>query len=319
MRITIDDDVRGEPRALVPLPAPADPRPLTNPRSSGDPRPLDLRVDHEETPATDGRRSAERKGLTIAVIGHLALFGALSANLSSPPPPVPGSPMEVTIFDPGIPSFGDPNGDDAPPRPSTTTAAPVDAQPAPVPETEEAVDPEAPTSAVSETPTPAPDPQPKPDPAPERPAQTPQQAASQQPSTAPARPAVTPSQDVGTGALAVGARTHGDAKGLDASLSAVVGRAVATRMRACWDPPTSGVPRDAASILVVRYARDGTIEGTPTVTRLVNQRETQVTQLNQWEASAVDALRRCSPLGLSPVLYPYWREVEVQLFGAPGA
>lgn len=309
MRITKDDQDAGDPRPLVidrsPVPAVAI-------------GVLADRIVPEPTPRESLGRT-ERVGIGAAVAGHVALFVLLSANLSDPPPlPVPGSPMTVTIMDPGIASFGEANGDDAPPPPTAETSAPTDAQAAPSPRTDAAPDPQAPTTAVSDAPSDA-VPEPKPADAPPRPAEAPSKATSENETPRPARPLTTPSQDVGTGALAVGARTHGDAKGLDASLSAVVGRAVATRMRACWEPPTSGVRRDTASILVVRYTRDGMVDGDPVVTRLVDQKEVPVTVLNQWETSAVDALRRCSPLGLSPVLYPYWREVEVQLFGAPGA
>lgn len=309
MRITKDDRQGGSPRPLVIDRSPAPIVPIGA---------LAGRAVPEPTPR---RRlsGTERAGLGAAVAGHLALFVLLSANLSTPQPlPVPGSPMTVTIMDPGIASFGSENGDDAPPPPTAQTKAPIDEQPAPTPETDATPDPTAPTSATSDAPSDA-VPEPKPADTPPRPSEAPAKATSDNQTPKPARPMTTPSQDVGTGALAVGARTHGDAKGLDASLSAVVGRAVATRMRACWEPPTSGVRRDTASILVVRYTRDGMVDGDPVVTRLVDQREVPVTVLNQWETSAIDALRRCSPLGLSPVLYPYWREVEVQLFGAPGA
>jgi hypothetical protein len=257
----------------------------------------------------------ERIALGCAAIGHVALIALMSTTFADEPP-VPGTPMQVTFFDPGLPSFGDPNGNDAPPRPSTETVAPVDTQPVPAPETTQPTDAEAAApsdeAAVSEVP-----PEPTPAEVPPKPAEAPAQATSRQSQQTNVLPVMSPSDEVGTGSLAIGATTHGDAKGLDPSLAAVVGQAVATRMRACWNPPTSGVRRDTASILIVRYAADGTLAGEPEVTRIINQQPVPVKDLNGYEASAVDALKRCSPVGLAPVLYPYWREVEVQLFGAP--
>jgi hypothetical protein len=260
--------------------------------------------------------TSERRGLAMAVVGHLVLFALLSARLSqTPPPPVPGSPMTVTIVDPGIPTNGDPRGDDAPPRPQAE-ASEAESDPAPSPETETPTA-EAPVTA-SESDVPAPTPDPVTKPAPPRTADRPAEATSPTPpSTRPAIIRQQPSEQVGTGELAVGASTHGDAKGLDSRLSAVVGQAVASRMRACWTPPSSGVPLDSGSRLVVRYAPDGSFQGVASIIRLVDQREVPVTEPNAWEASATDALRRCSPLGLAKVLYPYWREVEIQLYGAP--
>lgn len=280
-------------------------------------RPLTVLAPHAEGASVPAMRlgKLERIALGSAAIGHAILIALMSTTFASDPPP-PGTPMQVTFFDPGLPSFGDPNGDDAPPRPSTETVAPVDTQPVPSPETAEPTKANAPSPAENAT-TAEELPEPFPAEAPEKPAETPAQATSRQSQQAQVMPAMSPSDQVGTGSLAIGATTHGDAKGLDPSLAAVVGQAVATRMRTCWEPPKSGVRRDTASILIVRYAPDGTLAAEPEVTRIVNQQPVPVNELNSYEASAVDALKRCSPVGLAPVLYPYWREVEVQLFGAP--
>lgn len=286
-------------------------------------RPLLLGHEEDEEDAVEAQaprgrllESAERRGLALAVVGHVLLFALLSARFAqTPPPPVPGTPMTVTIVDPGIPMNGDPRGDDAPPRPEAE-ASETESDPAPSPETEEPATDAPVTPSESDVPSPSPEPVSKP--SPQKAADRPAEATSPTPpSTKPAIIRQQPSDRVGTGELAVGASTHGDAKGLDTRLSAVVGQAVATRMRACWTPPTSGVPLDTGSRLVVRYAPDGTFQGVASIIRLVDQRETTVTEPNAWEASAADALRRCSPLGLSKVLYPYWREVEIQLYGAP--
>lgn len=324
MRI-VSDDVAGEGRRLVATPLPEDAPAIRIGRADvdGDAAPITIGrnavgpIDQTDPEETSPRFStAERRGLAVAVVGHLVLFALLSAKLSqTPPPPVPGSPMTVTIVDPGIPTNGDPRGDDAPPRPQAETSE-TESDPAPSPETETPATDAPVTPSESEVPAPTPEPVTKP--APPKAADRPAEATSPTPpSTRPAIIRQQPSEQVGTGELAVGASTHGDAKGLDSRLSAVVGQAVATRMRACWTPPSSGVPLDSGSRLVVRYAPDGTFQGVASIIRLVDQREVPVTEPNAWEASATDALRRCSPLGLAKVLYPYWREVEIQLYGAP--
>jgi hypothetical protein len=253
----------------------------------------------EETRDDDRRRS-----LLVAVGLHALLFASFMIDLSPSKPRVPASSaMQVSYIQiPGDPPAGEAQGD-APPPPAKVAPEVRDAA--------ENVTETKPESKPDEVPSTTPDPDPtEAAPTPEAPAPV----AQAGPETT--RPV--PSDQVGTGSMALGAKTHGDAKGLNPGLMASVGQAVAGQVRACWTPPTTGVPANTASSVIVRYARDGTIDGEPSVIRLVDEQEVPVLIPDQWEAAAVEALRNCSPIKLPPSIYPYWREVEVQIFSVPG-
>lgn len=259
-----------------------------------------------ETPDEDGRKSA-----AIAVGLHVLLFASFMIDLSPSKPRVPASSaMQVSYIQiPGDPPAGEAQGD-APPPPAKVA-----------PEIRDAAENVAETKPETVPDQVAPIEQPSPsttrDPDPTEAAQTPE-APTPIAQAGPETTRPVPSDQVGTGSMALGAKTHGDAKGLNPGLMASVGQAVAGQVRACWTPPTGGVPANTASSVIVRYARDGTIDGEPRVIRLVDEQEVPVLIPDQWEAAAVEALRNCSPVKLPPSIYPYWREVEVQIFSVPG-
>ena len=262
----------------------------------------------DRIPVVKNMDSTKRKGaLGSAAVHTFALILTLGW-FESTPPPLPGTPTNLTVFDIGIPTNGVPTGDENPP---------LQAQDVQEEEEEERVDPDA-GEEEDESTTPIITDQPS-DITPESaaPAEAQEGAEQNDQSEIPETTTELPSDSLGTGTLAVGAMTHGDATGLDATLSAVIGQAVATRMGACWKPPTEGVPSDAYSRMVVRYDPQGEFLGVFSVIRLIDQQEVEVEALNTYEASAADALRRCSPLGLPSSLYVYWKEVEIQIFGAP--
>ena len=274
----------------------------------------------DRIPVVRDMDSTKRKGaLGSASVHFLALAFALGW-FSTTPPPLPGTPTNLTVFDIGIPSNGSPTGDDAP-APQAEDVQAEASQPEiendPEEETER-VDPDSGEETdVSTTPI-VDDEESEIQPESAAPAQEQEGAEQREDSSTPQTTTVQmPSDRTGTGSMAVGATTHGDATGLDPTLSAVIGQTVATRMGACWKRPTQGVPPDAYSRMVVRYDPNGEFLGVFSVIRLIDQQEVEVDSLNEYEQSAADALRRCSPLGLPSSLYAYWMEVEIQLFGAP--
>jgi hypothetical protein len=251
-------------------------------------------VDRPSLEVQDGD-GPRRVALAASLLLHAAVLGAMLIRVQSPPPPIPPGAMEVTyITVPGDPPSGDPKGDEAPARTS-----PSDVEPEPT------VDKVEPVENVP-TDTPVPDPEPKPIQPPVDESRPRPEAAQPGAVSDPARP--------GSGTLAMGARTHGNAQGLDPSLIASVSQALATRIRACWEQPVGRAPNDVASSIIVGYAQDGTIIGEPRVVHLVDEKEVPVTNPNEWEVQAVEAAKRCSPMQLPKVLYPYWREVEIQVY-----
>lgn len=276
----------------------------------------------DRIPVVKDMDSDKRKGALASVTVHLVALALTIGWAGSPPPPLPGTPTNLTVFDIGIPSNGIPTGDDSPPLQAEDVQE-EEAQPEVEGEEEEVerVDPDSGEEEDQST-TPSLSPE-ESDVTPEDAAPAADQDGGEQndESAEPQTTVELPSNEVGTGTLAVGATTHGDATGLDSTLSAVIGQAVATRMGACWKPPADGVPLDAYSQMVIRYSPKGEFLGVASVVRLVNQQEVEIDieadGLNEYEASAEDALRRCSPLGLPSSLYVYWKEVEIQLFGAP--
>lgn len=275
----------------------------------------------DRIPVVKNMDSDKRKGAIGSLSVHALVLALTLGWFESTPPPMPGTPTTLTVFDIGIPSNGDPNGDDAPPLQAEDIEE-EESQPE-VEAEEEEVERVDPDSGEEEDQSTIPSLSPEEseiEPESAAPAET-QEGAEQSESAETPQTTTLPSDEVGTGTMAVGATTHGDATGLDSTLAAVIGQAVATRMGACWKPPADGVPLDAYSRMVIRYSPKGEFEGILFVTRLIDQQEIEVDikkdGLNQYEASAEDALRRCSPLGLPSSLYPYWAEVEIQLFGAP--
>jgi hypothetical protein len=247
---------------------------------AADAMPLGSLRDHGDAGTKAVPDGSEAKALGLALALHVAVFAALSLHLSDPPPPSSGAMSVSYVVVPGDPPPGDPKGDSKPPP--KTVAEEKPAASAETPATD-GITPAASDAAPSDSPSP--------DKAPDSSAQ----AASD-----------------GTGSLALGARTHGDAQGLDGDLMASVGQAIATRIRTCWTPPKEA-PRDVAARIIARYAQDGTLEGDPIVVT-GSDPAVPVASPDQWQMQAVDAMRRCSPIGLPAFLYPYWREVEVQVY-----
>ncbi|QAY80347.1 hypothetical protein [Sphingosinicella sp. BN140058] len=239
----------------------------------------------------------ERAGLFGTVAVHALAIVLVTLRFADPLPPSGRTPaLDITFINlSSAPPAGSPDGDSAPPKPVEKPAA----------EAQE-VKPVEPDVAD-------PDPKPLPDsplksevPAP---AKSPAVLAAQAPE---ARLALVQ----GTGSIALGAKTHGDGTGLDGDLAAAVGNAVATQIRACWTAPEIEFPANLSIIMTASFDRDGSLMSEPTITRFVDETAETITEPNAFEIAALDAVTRCAPIQLPPTLYPYWREVDVQIFSS---
>jgi outer membrane biosynthesis protein TonB len=145
---------------------------------------------------------AERKGLAVALAGHILLFGALSLGLFAakvPKPPLADT-MDVTLTDKvGLTSAAPKVSTEAPAESQAPEQGPPEesAPPPPAPEPAPAPKPTppAPTPKAEPKPTPpkpTPKPEPKPKPAPEKPTPKPEKPSPKPaPPTPPKKPAKT--------------------------------------------------------------------------------------------------------------------------------
>ncbi len=236
-----------------------------------------------------------RRAIGAAIAIHAGLVTLLSLHLADPPPKPPEAGMQVSLIDLGdLPPNGDINGNTAPPRPNESQA--IEADEVPVEPTDKPVVEDA--EPVDEMPSE--------DPTPEKLID----GSPPQPSSAAF------SEQIGTGTLALGAKTHGNGGGLDGDLAAAIGNAIATQIKACWDAPRVNLPDDLSIQMTVSFRRDGNIYGEPTLTRLSNEVETIVEDPGPFEIAAIEAVKRCAPIKLPPTLYAYWSAVDVQIFSS---
>lgn len=127
-----------------------------------------------------------------------------------------------------------------------------------------------------------------------------------------------PQMAVQTGEMTLGVRATGNAGASDAALAGAISAAIANQIRACWQPPvTLGDDIDATAdrrILVATFAPDGALSTNPTVYVVHDDFQSEVTEPDVIEEAAIAALERCAPIKLPSTLYPYWQQVELELF-----
>ncbi|WP_162815047.1 hypothetical protein [Erythrobacter aureus] len=237
-----------------------------------------------------------RASLALAVVCHAAFFGAALYELTKADtfePPVQGT--QISYFDLGAqPPAGDPEGDDAPLKAQPEMPEEVEVE-TPTPDQAESDE-----ELVEESPIPDED---------KAPAEAAAEAAAEEAPEAPRFAA-------GTGTLALGAKVRGDVGSVDGDLAAAIGVSVATRIRTCWDAPTTGVPDTLAITMSATFDESGALVGTPQISRLVDETYMVVTEPDAYEQAAINAVERCSPLQLPPHLFSYWREVDIEIFSA---
>lgn len=127
-----------------------------------------------------------------------------------------------------------------------------------------------------------------------------------------------PQMAVQTGEMTLGVRATGNAGASDAALAGAISAAIANQIRACWQPPVNlGDDIDATAnrrILVATFAPDGALSTNPTVYVVHDDFQSEVTEPDVIEEAAIAALERCAPIKLPSTLYPYWQQVELELF-----
>lgn len=256
---------------------------------------------------------AERTGLGIAAVAHVALFAALSLNLLKPPtlPKLETSPVEVSLVE----------------DIALQSSAP-DPSPAPAPPSQEAVQappPPAPMPAPVAEPAPAPAqktatktvPKPKPDPKPVKKAEVAKPAAKTSPSDDRPRRRPGLSRDILGGvtpetASTAPARPGGGtpAATIGPEVTSSIGAEIRRQLKPHWKSPTGADVELLRTTIAVRLNRDGSISGNP---ELVSQ--TGVNASNRAQArlhvdQAIKAVRLAAPFKLPAEYYEAWREIR---------
>jgi len=295
---------------------------------------------------------AERAGFGIAIAGHVLLFAILSLGLVSTaklPPPV-SEPIDVQFVDavgmrsaaprkaaePPAPSeapeVGKPEEAAAPeptPAPPEPKPAPTPPRPAPAPKPEPRATPPKPAPE----PKPAPKPQPKPaeKAAPARPveASEPRRRPDHPAETArpaPAAPAKPKGSLLGPNFLKgiVSEKSSGKAqtpRASTVSAQAMAGLAAAIKrqVQPCYELGSlQGTPAmQIVTVLRLRFNRDGTVSGTPSVEEQSGVTGDNAGYRQQIADVARRAVLRCAPLRLPPELYEGGWE-DIQFVFTPG-
>ena len=287
---------------------------------------------------------AEQTGLGVAVVGHLALFGALSLGLLSAPklPKLDSQPVEVTLSsevdlksaapapaplspEPPAPS---PSAQAAPPEPAPT---PVVAAPPPPPI-------EKPQPKAVLKPSPKAEAKPKPEPKPEKKATlkpvkvaaaTPDPNARRRPglsnsivsgladtptpskTTKPSRVAAPSTTAAPTGISA--AQITGAQK---SSLNALL----YSQLKPHWKPPSGADAELLVTKLSVHLNKDGSLSGDPEVIGQDGINDSNRAQAKLHAERAIQAVRRAAPFNLPQDYYEAWKWLKpLKLYvGQPG-
>jgi hypothetical protein len=236
---------------------------------------------------------AEQTGLGVAFLGHLLLFGILSAGYLAmqPPPLIQRQPIEVSLVD----EVGLESG-----APEISTEAPAPK----LAELEAPIEREQPTP-----PEPAPAPQPKaPQPKAEQPKQAPKQKAAERPRTKSGGrldgllEGLTDSNSPGRSTKAPASRIT---PAVQSSLAAEVRR----QLKPHWRAPTGADADKLRTELSIRLAPDGS------VVDIEFLRQSGVTPSNSAQAElhkerAMRAVRLAAPFQLPREYYDAWKHLS---------
>ncbi len=246
---------------------------------------------------------AEQTGLGVAVIGHIALFGALSLGLFAATKPMiaPSQPIDIQIVDevgltdtapepPKIAPAQSVAPEVGPPEEDMPTPAPT--PPAPAPVQREAVAP--PKAAVKPTNKPAP---PKP---------------TSKPAVTPARGSLLGS-DFRKGLTATPSNSTSQAARVTTvgpAQQAAIGRLIREQLKPHWKAPTGPDAEQLRTELRVLLAKDGTVRSVDVV-GTTGQTESNRGQVRLHQEAAMKAVRLASPfVGLPVELYDAWSILE---------
>lgn len=272
---------------------------------------------------------AEGTGLSIAVLGHAALFALVSASLTRPPelPKLDNPPVEVTLT-------SEVAIRDSAPAPAQVQPTPVVApQPEPMP---------APPVEAAPPPPPLPRPQPrteappqpaKPRPAPAAPAKAlPKPAPKAQPrATKPAQPdpegrrrpglsssivaglsdSSTPAANVKPSVKAAPPATATPStipvSQMTGAQKASLNSLIFTQLKPHWRPPSGADAELLVTQLSVRLNQDGSLAADPEVIIQRGINDSNRAQARLHAERAIQAVRRAAPFSLPPQFYEGWK------------
>ena len=290
---------------------------------------------------------SERLGLSVAVVGHVALFAALSLGIASRSElQMPTEPLTVTLTDEvGLVSQSpSPNTEAATatapeiapeiekaapaPEPEPTPAPPVKRPEPPAPKAIERPAPPKPKAAERPRPAPVPKPARSTPPPPAKPApkaaERPKPAAPADTSERrrPDRPAAKPAthapraprigKDFLEGVTDKPSTSRSQTPPAAAAGPAVVAslqRELLRQVKPHWVPPTGADAELLRTKVVVRLDEQGNIVGTPSaVTTGVNA--SNRAQEGQHKERAIAAVRRAAPFKFPAQYYSEWQTIE---------
>ena len=253
---------------------------------------------------------AERAGLGLSVVGHVALLAILSLNLMSVRElPKLSEPMDVMLVD----------------KAGLISAAPEMSKEAP----QAAEAPEVAPTVEDAPPDPAPTPpQPQPKPAPPKPAPSPKAAekpAPPAPKVPPAKPAppAPPAKakpkatSLGTDFLKGIPVEKSTGKATAPRVAAISPIAmnglvalIASQVKPCYTIPAGGT--DTASIVSrirLRLKKDGSIAVAPEILGNMGVNGANEAYVRQMNEAATRALQRCAPYKLPADQFEYWQDI----------
>lgn len=268
---------------------------------------------------------AEQAGLGVAVVGHFALFGALSLGLLSAPelPKLDSQPVEVTLATEVDIHSTSPVP--APPAPATPQAAPAPPEPAPI-----IAPAPPPPPPLIEKPQPKPEPKPvaklEPAPKPKPKAETktkPVKVAKADPE-ARRRPGLSnsivsgltdaPSQAKPTKPGKVAPPSAAPAEPAGVSAAAMTGAQKAslnsliyTQLKPYWRPPSGADAELLITRLSVRLNKNGSLAADPEVITQDGINDSNRAQAKLHADRAIQAVRRAAPFNLPAQFYDGWK------------
>lgn len=255
----------------------------------------------------------EATGLTIATIGHVALFAALSLGIATRPElREPVESLAVMLTDEVGLEAQSPNQIE----PAATSLAPEIGTPEPAP----APAPAAQSPPQREVARPAP--------TPPRPTQQPRQRSEPQRTTTPPRPTDErqrrrPDRDLGArlGLSRDGATDEASTSTSQTPPAAVAGPAVISslqrellrQVKPHWRPPTGADVEALRTKVVARLDRNGNIVGTPTVST-TGRNAANAAQVAIHQERALAAVQRAAPFNFPAEYYDAWQTIEPVLY-----
>lgn len=256
---------------------------------------------------------AEGAGLTVALAGHVVLFGLLSVGFLATPNPekLKPQPIEVTISDEvGLESMAPDPSTEAPAAKLSPVEAPLEPESAP-PQPEAQPQPEARPQPAPPKPAPAPDARPAP--------KTPTRPTTAAPPNKP-----TPRNTAPTGRLdgiingltdkpSTSKSTTPPAATAGPEVRSALVAEIIRQIRPHWAPPSGADSEKLRTTVTVRLNPDGSLASEPQIT------QTGVTASNRAQAAlarerAVRAVRLAAPFKLPAQYYSAWKTIAPVLY-----